>query len=103
MSANYTEAQEALLNAEPQPITYARAGELAEEMGKKIRSVIAKIQSMELAYERKPVEPKRPKGKTKAELVAEIEAYMGAEEGTFSGLDKATGQALGKFLEVANL
>ena len=44
-TVNYTPEQVAMLHAEPTPITYARANELAEAMGKTAASVRAKILS----------------------------------------------------------
>ena len=96
----YTEKETAVLLAEETPITYARAGVLAEELGKSHRSVISKIKSLELDYEPKPVAPKRPQGKTKAELVAEVESHFGAESGSLAGLEKATGLGLAALLAV---
>lgn len=99
-TVNYTPEQVAMLHAEAQPITYARANELAEEFGKTPASVRAKILSEEIAYEGKPKAPKRPKGATKAELVAEIAETLGVTAKDLRGLDKATGVALGHLLEV---
>lgn len=97
---NYTPEQVAALHAEPQPITYARANELADEFGKSPASVRAKILSEEIPYERKPAEPKREKGVTKAELVSAIAENLGVEVKTLTGLSKATAAALGKLVEL---
>jgi hypothetical protein len=99
-TVNYTPEMVAILKAEATPITYARAGELAEEFGKSLRSVVAKILSEEIEYEGKPVAPKRPKGLTKAELLAEIENALADEDGVpvLAGLEKATSQSLSALL-----
>lgn len=99
---SYTVEQVAVLTkaAEVGPITWARANEIAEEIGMSARSVVAKIKSLELPYEPKPVEPKRPKGMTKTDLVRTIEARLHVPANTFNGLEKATGSGLNKLLEV---
>lgn len=97
----YTKEQEAVLTKTAETegrITYAMAEDLAAEFGVTHRSVIAKVKSMELPYEPKPVAPKRPKGKTKSELVEEIVAALGGEV-DLVGLEKATGRALAKLSE----
>lgn len=93
-TVNYTPEQVAMLHAEPTPITYARANELAEEFGKTPASVRAKILSEQIEYERKPTEPKRPTPETKAEIVAAIANHLGVASKTLNGLDKATVAAL---------
>lgn len=97
MSENYTVKQEAALT-EAAPVTYAQAVEFGKEFGKSTRSVIAKVLSLDLDYVAKPVEPKRPRGATKAELVAEIAAAVGLDKAELAGLDKATGVSLAKLL-----
>lgn len=96
----YTVEQVAVLTkaAEAGPITFEKAVEIGAEIGMTHRSVIAKIKSLDLPYEPKPVAPKRPKGATKSELVAEIVAKLGVEV-NLDGLEKATSQALGKLIE----
>lgn len=93
-TVNYTPEQVAMLHAEPTPITYARANELAEAMGKTAASVRAKILSEQIPYERKPTEPKRPTPETKAEIVAEIAKALDVKPATLRGLSKATVGAL---------
>lgn len=97
----YTVEQVAVLTkaAEKGPITYAKACEIAGEIGMSQRSVVAKIKSLDLAYEPKPTEPKRPKGLTKADLVATIKARLDKEDLDLKGLEKATSQALAKLVE----
>jgi hypothetical protein len=75
------------------PVTYPEAVAFGAENGKSTRSVIAKVLSLNLDYLPKVVPSKRPKGVTKAELVAEIASRLKAEDG-FPGLEKATMSAL---------
>ena len=97
----YTDKEVAVLTktAEKGSITYEDAVRIGTEIGKSTKSVIAKALSLELPYERKPVEPKRPKGLTKTDLVASIKARMDREDLDLTGLEKATAQALNKLLE----
>lgn len=96
MSRNYTDEMEAALVA-AQPVTFEKAEELATEFGKTPRSVIAKVKNMGLDYVPRVVAPKRPLAKTKAEVVAELEAALNVEAGAFAGLEKATSLALANF------
>jgi hypothetical protein len=98
--SNYTTAQEATLKASTTPITYAMAVEFADEFGRSPQSVISKVLSLEIPYECKPKPAKRPKGKTKAELVAEIAGGLGVAAVTLAGLEKATAGALANLAEV---
>lgn len=69
-------------------ITYDDAHEFAETHGISIRSVIAKIRAMELAYQPKPADAPKPtkaKGESKADIVADIQSTLNV---TFKGLDK---------------
>lgn len=92
---NYTPEMEAALKAAA-PISFADAESFGEQFGKSAQSVIAKVQNLGLEYIPKVREPKRPQGKTKAQLVAEIqEALNGAD---LKGLEKATSMALGKLV-----
>ena len=99
---NYSAEQEATLKGMPSPITYAQACELGARWGKSHQSVISKIKSMKLDYEKKPVETKKVSGgPTKAELVAIIENNLDAD-GKLAGLEKSTVQALANLLEAVN-
>lgn len=69
-------------------ITYDDAHEFAEKHGISIRSVIAKIRAMELAYQPKEttgVKVAKPKGESKADLVSEIQSILNVN---FKSLDK---------------
>lgn len=70
-------------------ISYDMADEFADKHGISIRSVIAKVRSLELPYQPK-VAAEKPKvtkksGESKAEVAAEIESMLNVN---FKGLDK---------------
>ena len=99
---NYTAEQESHLKGMTSPITYAQACELADEWGKSKQSVISKILSMNLGYEKKPVETKKVSGgPTKAELVQIIENNLDCD-GKLTGLEKSTAKALTNLLKAVN-
>lgn len=92
---NYTPAQEARLRKAAETngtLNLALATELADEFGKKVRSVIAKINRMELPYARKVAVTKTGAPvESKAKIVAEIGTMV---EGNLDGLEKASKTAL---------
>ncbi len=92
MSATYTPALEAEIKAlaVEGPITYAEAVAFAEAHGLKPRSVIAKIKSMKLAYEPKPVRVTKAGAPVvrKDEIVKAIEAAVGVSVPTLSKASK---------------
>lgn len=91
---NYTEAMETRIRerAEEGVLNLTVATELANEFGKKPRSVIAKINRMGLAYERKaPVTKTGEPVESKADIVAEIAELVNAN---VEGLEKASKAAL---------
>ena len=96
---NYTDEMVAKLHAAA-PIDYAKAQALALEMGKGVRSIIAKVKREEIEYISKPAPAKSagPKGATKTQMVAAVEAAVGGEEGDLVGLEKSTGNALKKLI-----
>lgn len=88
---NFTEAQEARIS-ETAPHNLASATELAAEMGKSPRSLVAKMVRMGVAYERK--QPTTKTGEpvvSKADLVEQIGAVV---DGNLEGLEKAPKPAL---------
>lgn len=90
---NYTEEQVARLH-ESAPVDYAKAQLLAEELGKNVRSIIAKVKREGIEYIAKQApEPKR-KGPTKKELVEEIVTMGTFAEKAMRGLEKAPVPAL---------
>lgn len=91
----YTKAQEDILKA-AEPVTYLEAAEFAKDFGVSHRSVIAKVQQLDLIYIKKVVPAAKPTGPTKAELVAEIANRLADKDGVpvFAGLEKANASAL---------
>ena len=89
----YTKAQEAALT-KAAPVSFEDAALFAAEFGVSQRSVIAKVKSLDLEYIPKEVAPKRPRGVTKAQLVAAIEDSRGLPAGALDGLEKASARAL---------
>ena len=97
-TVNYTDEMVARLH-EAAPVNYETAQALALEMGKGVRSIIAKCKREGVEYISKPAPAKKkPQGATKAEIVGAIAAGVGVESDDLAGLEKATGQALGKLL-----
>lgn len=83
-------------------ITYDMANEFATKYNISIRSVVAKVRSMELPYQPK-VSTEKPKvtkvaGSSKAEIVAEIESMLNI---TFKSLDRMVIEDLIKLRNVA--
>ena len=95
-SANYSAEQEAELLA-ASPVSYDDAMKIAEKWGKSLRSVIAKVQSLEECEyipKAKP-EPKRATGRTKVETAAMIRKLIDRKA---LGLEKAPASALNDLL-----
>lgn len=82
-------------------ITYDSAQEFADKHNISIRSVIAKVRSMELPYQPKPADyaakQAKAKGESKADLVAEIQALLNVN---FKSLDKMVVEDLIKLRNV---
>lgn len=93
---NYTDEQVQMLR-DAEPVNYDKATELAEALGKNVRSVIAKCKREGIEYLAKEAEPKRPRGKTKRELVEAIEAETNA---TLTGLEKAPAQVINTLIDL---
>ena len=97
-STNYTpEMEQAITEASPLDIATAKV--LAEKLGRKPRSIIAKAISMGLPYNAaKPVRKDGSPVVRKAELVSAIEKSLAAGSGSLVGLEKATRSALDSLL-----
>ena len=93
---NYTAEQIAVLE-NAQPLNQAKAMEIAEQLGKTSRSVIAKAKSLGLDYEVKVRATKRV-ASSKADLVRAIAKGLDADADQFAGLEKATMSALSNLL-----
>lgn len=79
---------------------YASASAFAEKHNLSPRSVISKIKSLGLPYERKPVPTKMEVRVRKADVVRVIATKLGLEDEALSGLGKADMGALQKILQV---
>lgn len=95
---NYTPEMEATIR-EAAPLNMDKAKEIAAEIGKSYRSVIAKAKSLGVEYESKPKPQKRVGGMTKPQMVAAIAASLDVDADKLDGLEKATALALGTVLE----
>lgn len=90
----YTSELVAALQAQ-ETWTYAQVVEFASAHNLKIRSVIAKLKSMELVYIPKPVVTKTGEPVTrKSEIIADIESAVKVDADALSGLTKSTKAAL---------
>jgi len=94
-NVNYTPEMVATIGA-AQPIDYAKAQALALELGKGVRSIIAKAKREGFDYISKPAPAKKKAAISKADMVAAICAAIDTD--TLDGLEKATGSALNKLL-----
>ena len=97
---NYTTEQENQMR-ELSPITYDIAVELAENFGKKLRSVIAKACSMD-GVEYLPKEKVSKNGSEitrKSEIVERISKAIKANGQEMKGLEKATKSSLNLLME----
>ena len=96
-NVNYTEAQIAVLRAAA-PLDMAKAKDIAREMGKTYRSVIAKAKSENIEYVAKVVASKRVGGATKGEMIELLADKAGIPAGKLAGLEKATAVAIAAIL-----
>lgn len=104
---NYTAEMEAVIRA-ALPVSFETVGELSEKLGRKPKSVIAKIKRMEaeerqkmgddsiLFYKARPayVTKRGEKPITKAEMVKAIAATLDVDVASIESLDKASKAAL---------
>ena len=94
----YSDAQVARL-IEMGNVSYEDSQALAAEFGVSPKSIVAKVLSLaaageEVSYTPKPKAPKRPRGMTKAELVAAIREELPGAGSALDGLAKAPAQSL---------
>ena len=94
---NYTPEMEKIIT-ESAPLNLEKARELATQLGKSYRSVIAKAKSLGVEYESKKPEPKKERGASKADTIKLIAAALDKPIADFDGLEKATGSALNAVL-----
>ena len=100
--SNYTDAMVARLNSQPE-WTYADCVAFADENGLKVRSVIAKVISLQLAYVPKPKTTKSGEPVVaKAAVVAEIAEAVDVPATSLAGLEKATKASLFALLQAVS-
>ena len=95
-TVNYTPEMVATICA-AQPIDYAKAQALALELGKGVRSIIAKAKREGFDYISKPAPAKKKAAVSKADMVAAICAALDMD--SCEGLEKSTGSALNKLMQ----
>jgi hypothetical protein len=94
-AVNYTPEMVAILK-DNAPIDYAKAQELATQLERGARSIIAKCKREGIEYISKPAPAKKKAAPSKADMVAAI--ATGLDLDSLDGLEKATGSALNKLL-----
>jgi hypothetical protein len=92
---NYTAEMVAQLEQNA-PIDFNKAQALGKEMGRSVKSVIAKCKREGIEYISKPAPARKKSAPTKADLVGAI--CKGLDLDDCQGLEKATGLALSKLL-----
>ena len=80
--------------------TYESATQFASKHNLSVRSVVSKIKSLGLAYEKKPVVRGSVERVRKADVVRVIATKLGLEDEALSGLGKADMSALQELLRV---
>ena len=94
-NVNYTPEMVAILKAAA-PLDFAKAEALSKQLGKNVRSIIAKAKREGVDYISKPAPAKKKAAASKADMVAAI--CKGLNMQSCEGLDKATGAALATLL-----
>ena len=94
-TVNYTPEMVEILKANA-PLDFAKAEMLAVQLGKNVRSIIAKAKREGVDYISKPAPAKKKAAASKSYLVAAI--CKGLNMDSCEGLDKATGSALATLL-----
>ena len=93
---NYTPEMVKMLR-DSQPIDFDKAQDLAKNLNKNVRAVIAKVKREGLDYISKPAPAKKKAAPTKGDLVHAI--CKAVDIDSCDGLEKATGVALSKLFE----
>jgi hypothetical protein len=97
---NYTKEQEQALRdlaSEHGEISFEQCQQLAEQWGKKPRSIVGKINSLELPYKAKPAPVKKvDNAPTKAMMVTNLGSVLGVQFDELDGMDKPTIKGLTK-------
>lgn len=94
-NVNYTPEMIAVLAAAA-PINHEKAQDLAVQLDRGVRSIIAKCKREGIEYISKPAPAKKKAAPSKADMVAAICAAV--DNDPIEGLEKATGAALSKLL-----
>jgi len=81
-----------------QPIDYAKAQDLATQLDRGVRSVIAKCKREGFDYISKPAPAKKKAMPTKADTINAIAKALNSDALDLVGLEKATGQGLNNLL-----
>ena len=92
---NYTPEMVATLKA-AQPIDYAKAQQLAKQLERGVRSIIAKTKREGFDYISKPAPAKKKAAPTKGDMVNAICSALDCDP--IVGLEKSTGSALSQLL-----
>ena len=92
---NYTPEMVATLKA-AQPIDYAKAQQLAKQLDRGVRSIIAKCKREGIDYISKPAPAKKKAAPNKADMVNAICSALDCDP--IVGLEKSTGSALSQLL-----
>ena len=101
-TVNYTPEMVAILKANA-PLDFEKAEKLAVQLGKNVRSIIAKAKREGVDYISKPAPAKKkPAGVTKTELLGMIAQSFEVNADELVGLEKATSASLNKLLGMIN-
>jgi hypothetical protein len=96
-NVNYTPEMVKILEQNA-PVDYAKAQDLAKQLDRGVRSIIAKCKREGIEYISKPAPAKKKAAATKVELVAAIAKAIDCDADSLSGLEKSTGIALSNLL-----
>ena len=96
--ATYTPTMIAAMEA-AQPLNLEKAKDLASDLNVSYRSVIAKAKQLGLEYQNAQPAAKRPKGVTKASLVADISEAIGESVDSLAKANMADLQILASFFD----
>lgn len=98
-NVNYTDEMVQILK-DHEPMNYEKALSVAEIIGRKPRSIIAKCKREGIEYISKPPAEPKKSSPTKLEIVEKIAEAVGVDN--LTGLEKATGIVLNRLLDAVN-
>jgi len=96
-NVNYTPEMVKILEQNA-PVDYAKAQDLAKQLDRGVRSIIAKCKREGIEYISKPAPAKKKAAATKMDLVGAIAKAVSCNPEDLAGLEKATGLALSNLL-----